>query len=85
MYKKITTIEEMFGDHHYHKKKKYHNTVWLDVPLMVRLMEYAKEEAADDVELHAIVERMFDMCCDEKPLMMEDYVKIIAKSETPEA
>lgn len=80
MYKKVTTIEEHFGYHHKHKK--YHNTVWLDVPLMLRLMEYAKEESKDDAELHSIVERMFSMCCEERPLMMEDYAEIVAKSET---
>lgn len=84
MYKKITTIEEVFGEHH-HKHKKYYNTIWLDVPLMLRIMEYSKTEAKSDEELHEIVERMFEMCCDHKPLSMENYAAIVTPEETTPA
>jgi hypothetical protein len=49
----------------------------LDVPLMLKLLEYAKESAVSDTALHQIVEKMIDLCDYGKVLEMEDYSAII--------
>lgn len=32
------------------------NEVWLDLPLFIRLLEFAREDAHDDIDLHDIAE-----------------------------
>jgi hypothetical protein len=51
------------------------DTVTLDVPLMIRVMEYAKEDAKTDMELHKAVERMLAIG---GALTMNDYDSIVS-------
>lgn len=51
------------------------DTVTLDVPLLIRVMEYAKEDAKTDMELHKAVERMLAIGGD---LTMNDYDSIVS-------
>ena len=57
------------------------DTVTLDVPLMIRMMEYAREDAKDDMDLHDAVERMIAMSKD-GPLNMDSYDSIVGSVET---
>lgn len=52
------------------------DTVTMDVPLMIRMMEYAREDAKDDMDLHDVAERMIAMSKD-GPLSMDDYDNIV--------
>ncbi len=52
--------------------------VSMDVPLLIRMLEYAKEDAKNDVELHKIAERLITLS-QNKTLTMNDYEKIITK------
>ena len=52
--------------------------VSMDVPLLIRMLEYAKEDAKNDVELHKIAERLITLS-QNKTLTMDDYEKIITK------
>lgn len=49
----------------------------VNVPLMIRLLEYARENAKDDVDLHLIVERMIDLGEVGEALEMDDYAEIV--------
>lgn len=54
--------------------------ILVDVPLMVRLLEYAREEAASDVELHNLATKLItksNKWKNWKPLTMKDYKDII--------
>ena len=51
------------------------DTVTLDVPLLIRVMEYAKEDAKTDMELHSAVERMLSIG---GTLTMDDYHSIVS-------
>ena len=51
------------------------DTVTLDVPLLIRVMEYAKEDAKTDMELHKAVERMLSIG---GALTMDDYDSIVS-------
>jgi len=49
-----------------------------DVPLFIRLLEYAKEDAETDMDLHNITENIISIGKEiEKPLTMENYNNII--------
>ena len=49
------------------------DTVTLDVPLFIRMLEYAKEDAADDMALHDLAEKAIALNKEKGILSMEDY------------
>lgn len=52
------------------------DNITVDVPLMLRIMEYAREEANDDMDLHKVAERLVGLSRS-KPLTMDDYDAIV--------
>jgi hypothetical protein len=52
----------------------------MDVPLLLRVLEFAREEVEDDMVLHDIVERLVAMS-KEGPLSMDDYESIVGSVE----
>lgn len=49
----------------------------LSIPLLLRLMEYAKEESPSDIDLHWIVERVIEHSDCNYTLTMAHYQKLI--------
>jgi hypothetical protein len=62
-----TTVEEVFE----------YGYICCDVPLLIRLMEFAREEAKSDVELHLIAEKMIEESKDGEVLTMKHYDKLV--------
>jgi hypothetical protein len=56
------------------------DTVSMDVPLLLRVLEFAREEVEDDMVLHDVVERLIAMSKD-GPLSMDDYESIVGDAE----
>lgn len=57
--------------------------VKLNVPLLIRLLEYAREDAETDMDLHDVAERLIKLSAKGSILNMEDYNSIvIPKKET---
>ena len=56
--------------------------VTLDVPLFIRMLEYAKEDAADDMDLHDVATKTIALSKQKGILSMEDYDALIP-AETP--
>lgn len=50
----------------------------LDVPLLIRLMEYAREDAKDDMDLHRVAENLIALSQSGKTLSMQDYEQAVA-------
>ena len=48
------------------------DTITVDIPLMIRLLELAREDVKDDMELHKITERLIEIRS-KGTLSMEDY------------
>lgn len=80
MYKKITTtiVEE-----HYAPEPKAQqwedneeDVIKVNIPLMIRLLEFAREDAEGDVALHLIVENMIELSEYGNVLGMKDYEEI---------
>lgn len=57
------------------------DTVKLDIPLFIRLLEYAKEDAKDDMDLHRIAENTINLALSGKTLTMKDYDLIVGSQE----
>lgn len=90
--KKITTsiVEEHFTeipklkakqiDYGYTNDYDYENeedVIKLNVPLMIRMLEYAREDIERDVDLHIIVENLIELSEEGDVLTMKHYPDII--------
>ena len=53
--------------------------ITVDVPLLIRLLEYAKEDAKDDVELHNIATKLIELSEEGDCLNMSNYAEIVGK------
>jgi len=53
------------------------DVVHLEVPLLIRLLEYAREDAASDVDLHEVVEKMIHLSQRGNTLDMHHYGRIV--------
>jgi len=49
----------------------------VDVPLFIRLLEYAREDAQTDMDLHDVAENIISLSASGKTLTMDDYSHII--------
>jgi hypothetical protein len=52
----------------------------LNVPLMLRLLEYAREDANTDLDLHFLVENLAKLNNDNSYLAMKDYDQLVVSS-----
>ena len=55
------------------------DSVTLDIPLLIRLLEYAREDAKTDMDLHLIAEKLIVLSQENGVLSMEDYDTIVNK------
>jgi hypothetical protein len=55
--------------------------ITLDVPLFIRMLEYAKEEAADDMDLHELATKTIVLSKQRGILSMEDYEALIPPTD----
>jgi hypothetical protein len=51
--------------------------ITLDVPLFIRLLEYAREDAKTDMDLHNVAEKAIELSSTGDTLTMTDYDKIV--------
>ena len=56
------------------------DTVTMDIPLLIRVLEYAREDAKTDMDLHKVVENLINMR-GKGSLSMDMYDKIVAIKE----
>jgi hypothetical protein len=57
------------------------DTITVDVPLFIRLLEYAREDAQQDVDLHNVAEKAISLAASGKTLTMDDYTLIVGSQE----
>jgi hypothetical protein len=54
------------------------DTISMDIPLFLRMLEYAKEDAQEDVDLHDVTQRATELSKMKPFLSMGDYNEIVA-------
>ena len=54
--------------------------VTLDIPLFIRLLEYAREDAKTDIDLHNVAEKAITASETGKTLTMAEYDRLVAGS-----
>jgi hypothetical protein len=57
--------------------------ITVDVPLFIRLLEYAREDAKTDMDLHKVTENILALSEEDSTLTMDQYDKIV-KNEAKE-
>jgi hypothetical protein len=55
--------------------------ITVDVPLFIRLLEYAREDAQSDMDLHDVADNIISLSASGKTLSMDDYSSIIGSQE----
>lgn len=58
--------------------------VTVDVPLFIRLLEYAREDAKTDMDLHNVAENIIGLSETGRTLTMADYDDIVKVDELQE-
>lgn len=51
--------------------------ITVDVPLLLRIMEFAKEDAKTDMDLHHVLENLIELSSQEETLSMQHYDQIV--------
>jgi hypothetical protein len=57
------------------------DTITMDVPLFIRMLEYSREDAAEDMDLHDVTEKAISLGKERGILQMDDYDEIIGSTE----
>ena len=57
------------------------DVISVDVPLFIRLLEFAREDSTDDMQLHDIAEKLIEMCADGDIAQMDQYDEIVGTKE----
>jgi hypothetical protein len=56
----------------------FNSIISLSIPLLLRMMEYSREDAKLDIDLHFAAENMIQLAKTKKDLNMEDYESIVS-------
>ena len=61
------------------------DSVSLDIPLLIRIVEYAREDAQDDMALHHIVDKLIELSQSGETLTMDHYDTIVGDQKASAA
>jgi hypothetical protein len=59
------------------------DTITMDVPLFIRMLEYAREDASADVDLHDVAENAISLNKEQDILSMDDYDSLLPSGAEP--
>lgn len=71
------SLVEVFHESGLFKAKNPIDTITLDIPLFIRLLEYAREDAKTDMDLHDISEKITRICSQGNVATMRHYNRIV--------
>jgi len=60
------------------------DTICVDVPLFIRLLEYAREDAKTDMDLHNVAENIIELSQSGETLGMQEYELIVSGDQRNE-
>jgi hypothetical protein len=58
------------------------DTITMDVPLFIRMLEYSREDAQEDMDLHDVTEKAITLGKERGILQMDDYNEIVGTTES---
>jgi len=78
MNKTTLNFDDFITEKHHDKEDKI-DTITMDVPLFIRMLEFAKEDAKTDMDLHKATEIALKISKKEGKLSMDNYYKIVSE------
>jgi hypothetical protein len=63
------------------KKEDAVDTITMDIPLFLRMLEYSREDASQDMDLHDVTEKANKLGKERGILSMDDYEEIVGAAE----
>lgn len=81
----IDTIAKVVGGESVNEADDVVDTITMDVPLFLRMLEFAKEDAKTDMDLHDVTEKSIELSKQNDKLTMDDYNSIIGGESVNEA
>ena len=57
------------------------DTVTMDIPLLLRVLEYAKEDAKTDMDLHNVTDMLINLSKEGQTLSMDQYDQIVGNQK----
>jgi len=75
----ITNILSGYKELNETEKNNKVDTITMDVPLFIRLLEYAREDAQTDMDLHNVAENAIKLGLDGGILNMKNYSQLIGQ------
>jgi len=73
----ITDILSDYKELNEIEKNNKVDTIIMDVPLFIRLLEYAREDAQIDMDLHNVTEKAIKLSLDGSVLTMKNYNQLV--------
>jgi hypothetical protein len=58
------------------------DTITMDIPLFLRMLEYSREDASQDMDLHDVTEKAISLGKERGILQMDDYNEIVGTTES---
>ena len=77
MYNAVQKLGNGGNNYRNHKSENEEDVVKFNVPLLIRLMEYSREDASSDMDLHLVAERIIELSEEGDVLTMEHYSEIV--------
>lgn len=62
------------------KEKPHGDVITLNVPLFIRVLEFAREDAKSDIDLHVFTENALTLLTTKSVLSMEDYELLLKRT-----
>ena len=79
--KDIVSVEIIESSISEAKEEDKVDTITMDVPLFIRMLEYSREDAAEDMDLHDVTEKAISLGKERGILQMDDYDEIVGTTE----
>jgi hypothetical protein len=79
--KDIVSVEIIESSISEAKKEDAIDTITMDVPLFLRILEYSREDAQKDIDLHDVTDKAISLGKERGILSMEDYEEIVGDTE----
>jgi uncharacterized protein (DUF2267 family) len=76
-------VSDLFDDTLNEAEEDTIDTITMDVPLFIRMLEYAREDASADVDLHDVAENAVSLNKDQEVLSMDDYDALLPSDAEP--
>lgn len=77
----LKRVKELMSQSGVNEEANPTDKVIMDVPLMLRMFEYAREDAQTDMDLHDVAERLIKLSSEGRVLTMQDYDTIVGQQQ----